>query len=133
MFENLISATLFILVCILLYRFHPQILAAFQRFDANNRARIQGEIRDRGDSLAHFRHTLKLAEEQVEEVSAVTVPDERTATPVTRYLFEGETFATEREAMRVREDKVRALARAFYVELPAALAARRGDGKLGRE
>ena len=133
MFENLLSATLFILVCILLYRFHPQILTAFQRFDANNRARIQGEIRDRSDSLAHFRHTLKLAEEQVEEVSAVTVSDERTGTPVTRYLFEGETFATEREAARIREDRVRAMARAFYVELPAALAARKGDGKLGKE
>jgi len=39
--------------------------------------------------------------------------DERTGTPVTRYLFEGEQFATRAEAERVRADKVRSLARTF--------------------
>jgi hypothetical protein len=130
--ENLIYASLFILVGIVVYRFHREIFAGLRRFDADNRARIESQIRDRTDATAHFRHTLGLAEEQVEPVSAVTVSDERTATPVTRYLFEGETYAEEREAKRAREDKVRAIARAFYMELPAALAARRGDGKLGR-
>ncbi len=132
MLENLLTASLFILAGILLYRFHPAILRGFQRFDAQNRARIQAEIRDRSDALAHFRHTLSLAEEQVEEVGAVSVADERTGLPVTRYLFEGETFADQRDATRAREDKVRAVARGFYVDLPAALAARKGDGKLGR-
>jgi uncharacterized protein (DUF1684 family) len=130
--ENLIFASLFILVGIVVYRFHRQIFEGLRRFDADNRARIESQFKDRSDATAHFRHTLGLAEEQVEPVSAVTVSDERTATPVTRYLFEGETFVDERDAKRAREDKVRAIARAFYVELPAALAARRGDGKLGR-
>jgi hypothetical protein len=130
--ENLLYASLFVLGCIFVYRFHRQIFGGLRRFDAENRARIESQRRDRGDLTAHFRHTLGLAEEQVEPVSAVTVSDERTATPVTRYVFEGETFSDEREAKRAREDKVRAIARAFYMELPAALAARRGDDKLGR-
>jgi hypothetical protein len=130
--ENLIFSSLFILVGIVVYRFHREIFGRLRRFDAENRARIESQIKDRTDATAHFRHTLGLAEEQVEPVSAITVSDERTATPVTRYLFEGETFADEREAKRAREDKVRAIARAFYMELPAALAARSSDSKLGR-
>jgi hypothetical protein len=133
MYENLISVTFFIFGGLALYRFHKPILAALKRFDARNRARIEGEIEDRADNLAHFRHTLRLAEEQFEPVSAVTVPDERTAESITRYVFEGEYFAFEREAVRAREDKVRARAREFYLELPAALAARRGDDKLGKD
>lgn len=132
MVENLIFASLFILVGIVVYRYHREIIAGMRRFDAANRARIESQLKDRTDATAHFRHTLGLAEEQVEPVSAVTVSDERTATPVTRYLFEGETFTDEREAKRAREDKVRAIARAFYMELPAALAARSSDSKLGR-
>jgi hypothetical protein len=119
-----------ILACILAYRFHRPILAALQRFDAENRKRKIDEVRDRTDQLAHFRHTLSRAEEQVEAVSEVTRSDERTATPVTRYVFEGEQFATRREAEQVRADKVRLLARTFYMDLPEALAARKGDGRL---
>jgi len=133
MFWNLFTTTAFIIAGLLFYRFWPAIHAAIKRFDDQNRARIEGDIRDRHDSLAHFRHTLKIAEEQVEEIGEIEVRDERTAEPVKRYLFEGERFAHRREAERVREEKVRTLARKFYMELPAALAARRGDGKLGRD
>jgi len=35
-----------------------------------------------------------------------------------------------KDAENARADKVRALARKFYMELPAALAARRDDGRL---
>lgn len=114
---------------ILLYRFHRPILAVFQRFDAGNRARIAEEERERNDALAHFRHTLRLADEQTEAVSEVTVSDPRTAMAVTRYVFEGERFASRREAEHAREEKVRAKARAFYMELPTALSAR-GDERL---
>ncbi len=61
------------------------------------------EMRDRADSLAHFRHTLKLAEEQVEEVGEIDAIDERLGTPVTRYVFEGELFATRDEAEAARQ------------------------------
>jgi hypothetical protein len=133
MFWNLFTTTAFIIAGLLFYRFWPAIFAAVKRFDEQNRARIEGEQRDRRDNLAHYRHTLQIAEEQVEEVCEIEVPDERTAVPVKRYLFEGERFAERREAERARADKVRALARKFYMELPAALAARKGDGKLGRD
>jgi hypothetical protein len=133
MFWNLFTTTAFIIAGLLFYRFWPAILAAVKRFDAQNRARIESDMRDRSDSLAHFRHTLGIAEEQVEEIGEIEVRDERTGEPVKRYLFEGEHFALRREAQRVREEKVRALARKFYMELPAALAARKGDGKLGRD
>jgi hypothetical protein len=129
---NLISMSLLILAGIVIARFWPQISGAVNRFDAQIRERRAQEIRDRADALAHFRHTLKLAEEQVDVVTAITVPDERTAQPVTRWLFEGETFASEEDARRVREDKVRSIARGFYVDLPAALRARKEDDRLGR-
>ena len=133
MFWNLFTTTAFIIAGLLFYRFWPKLYAGVKRFDDQNRARIEGERHDRRDSLAHYRHTLSIAEEQVEEVGEIDVPDERTAVPVKRYLFEGERFAARREADRAREEKVRALARKFYMELPAALAARKGDGKLGRD
>lgn len=124
--ENLLWTAFLILLGLVLVRYR----AVFWRFDAKNRARIEAERRDRADHLAHFRHTLRLAEEQVEEVGAVTVPDERTGMPIVRYLFEGESFANEDDARRVREDKLRAIARGFYMELPAALRARKDEDKL---
>lgn len=133
MFWNFFTTTGFIIAGLVFYRFWPRIFAALKRFDDQNRARIEGDIRDRSDSLAHFRHTLRIAEEQVEEIGEIDVPDERTGVPVKRYLFEAERFATRREAERAREEKVRALARKFYMELPAALATRKGDGKLGKD
>ena len=66
------------------------------------------------------------------ELTEVTVSDERTATPVTRYVFQGETFATRMEAEKARANIVGQIARGFYAELPKALAAR-GNGKLGRD
>jgi hypothetical protein len=128
--ERLILTAGLILAGILIYRFHRPIFGALRRFDADNRARKFEELRDRSDQLAHFRHTLKRAEEQVETVGEIATNDERTGTPVTRYVFEGEQFATRSEAENVRADKVRSLARTFYIDLPAALAARKGDGRI---
>ena len=129
MTRDLIFTALFIFAILLLV--HPRVLAAFRRFDAGNRARIEAEQNDKRDNVAHFRHTLKLAEEQVEEVTSFTASDERTGQPVTRFLFDGETFAAESDAHLAREDMVRKIARGFYMDLPAALAARKGDDKLG--
>ena len=130
MLDQLFLTAGFILACILIYRYHRPLLAALKRFDEQNQARKIGELRDRADQLAHFRHTLGRAEEQVEAVEEIIVSDARTAMPVTRFLFEGEQYATRAEAERTRSDKVRALARTFYLDLPAALAARRGDDRL---
>ena len=128
--SNLIETAALILVAIAIYGMRHRILAALQRFDANNIARRREEIRDRNDRLAHYKHTMRLAEEQVEAVQEIAARDERTAMAVTRYVFEGVTYATREEAQRARQESILAKARDFYVELPAALA-RRGNGKLG--
>jgi hypothetical protein len=46
---------------------------------------------------------------------------------VTRYVFEGEQFATRTEAERVRAEKIRAIARGYYMDLPIALSEHRKD------
>jgi len=114
---------------ILIYGFRARILERLRRFDERNIARRNQEAADRRDRFAHYRHTLQLADEQVEEISEIKVPDERTGEPVTRYVFEGERFAARDEAEAARNERVVAKAREFYVELPRALAAR-GNGKL---
>ena len=130
MLRDLLTTSAFIAVMLVIYRFRRDIVAAFVRFDQRNVKRIEDEQRDRTDPIAHFRHTLKVAEEQVEEVSEITVPDERLGTPVTRFVFEGEQFATRFDAERVRAEKIRSIARGFYIELPTALAQRKRDDKL---
>jgi hypothetical protein len=92
--------------------------------------RIQDQEREKTDPLAHYRETLRTAEEQVEEVSELTVADARLGTPITHYIFEGEHFFQREDAERARAERVRAIARGFYVELPTALAQRRSDDKL---
>ena len=119
-----------IFVGLLLYRFREVWLGALRRFDARNVARLEQEQMDRRDPVAHFRHTLSVAGEQVEEVQEIVEPDERTGDPVTRYLFNAEKFATREEAEEARNIVVVAKARIYYRHLPAALTARRGDDKL---
>ncbi|HTT84112.1 MAG TPA: hypothetical protein VMF67_11565 [Rhizomicrobium sp.] len=118
-----------VLAAILAYRFHHLILAALARFDARNTARIREAIRDRQDRNAHYKHTIRLAEEQVDVITEIAVSDERTGAPVSRFLFAGEMFATREDAEAARQDAILARAREFYVELPAALT-RRGKETL---
>lgn len=118
-----------VLAAILAYAFRRPVLAALARFDARNAERRFEEMRDRRDRTAHYKHTLRLAEEQVDTVKEIAVPDERTGTPASRFLFAGETFASREEAEEARQAAIYAKAREFYVDLPAALT-RRGDGKL---
>ena len=132
MFWNVTTTFLFIVAGLLFYRFWPGLLARLKEFDAGNRARIEGEMRDRRDHLAHFRHTFDVAQEQVEEIAEIFEPDPRTGTPVRRFVFEGRWFDTRMEAEKARGEKIGSIARGFYRDLPAALAARKDDGKLGR-
>ncbi|HEY1638950.1 MAG TPA: hypothetical protein VGF62_10530 [Rhizomicrobium sp.] len=125
--ESLIGTTILIIAAILLYRFRAPVLEALHRFDARNVARIREEIGDRRDPVAHYKHTLRLAEEQVEEVSELPTYDSRTGLPVTLYVFEGEQFASRDEAEAARQRSIVAKARTFYQELPAALARRRKE------
>ncbi|MDR3526386.1 MAG: hypothetical protein P4L57_03835 [Rhizomicrobium sp.] len=130
MFWNLTTLILTAVAAAAFYWLGPKFVAAFKRFDEENRSRILDERRDRGDGSAHVRHTLKVAEEQVEEIVEVRESDPRTGTPVIRFAFEGEVFATRAEAERVRAIKIGEIARGFYRELPAALAAKRHGERL---
>ena len=130
MLRDLLTTSAFIAVMLVIFRYRHEIAAAFARFDRRNIQRIEDERRDRTDPIAHFRHTLNVAEEQVEDVGEIVVSDTRLGTDVTRYVFEGEQFATRFDAERVRAEKIRAIARGFYVELPTALAQRKQDDKL---
>lgn len=114
-------------VGVLIYRYQRQVIASLRRFDERNVERIQREMEDKRDSLAHYRHTASVAEEQVEEIMEIDGIDERLGTRVTRYVFEGELFATRDEAEAARQRSIIAKARAYYKELPAALAARSKD------
>jgi|SRR5690242_5138904 len=125
--SRLILTAIALLAAIVIVRLWPRIFGALKRFDADNVARIRQEQVDRNDQLAHFRHTLGRSEEQVEDVSEIVELDPRTATSVTRYVFEGERYATRWEAEKVRAQKIGDIARGFYRELPAALAHRGKD------
>jgi hypothetical protein len=130
--RDLLYMAFLILILMLVFGYRERILDVLRRFDRRNIERQMEQMNERTDPTAHFKHTLKLAEEQVEDVSEIEVLDERTATPITRYIFQGETFATRMEAEKARAEAIGQIARGFYAELPKALAAR-GNGKLGRE
>ncbi len=127
MIRDLLTVSVFLVIAIALYHYRLRIAGALRRFDARNVQRIRDQEAERADPLAHFKHTLKTAEEQVEAVSEITMADARLGTPVTRYVFEGEHFATRRDADTARAEKIRAIARGYYMELPVALAEQRGD------
>jgi hypothetical protein len=129
MLRDILTMAALILAGLLIYHFRTPILGALARFDARNTAQRRQEIDDRRDQLAHYKHTLRLAEEQVEEVQSFDARDARTAEVVTRYLFEGETFASRDEAEAARQRAIVGKARTFYMELPVALAEAR-KGKL---
>ena len=130
MIRDLLTAFFFVVALIAVYRFHRPLLDALRRFDARNVKRIKDQENEKADPLAHFKHTLRTAEEQVETVSEITVSDARLGTPVTRYVFEGQHFGTRWEAENARAEKIRAIARGYYIELPVALAERRGNETL---
>ena len=106
----------FFAACVL-YKWRRPILARLKRFDENNRARKRQEWDDRFDATAHYRHTLALAEENVEPVGEIRWRDERLGTPVVRYVFLSEHFATREEADAARKVHVIGRAREFYREL----------------
>lgn len=130
MTRDLLTVFGFLVVAILVYRYHRAIGDALRRFDQRNVKRIRDQEAEKADPLAHFKHTLRTAEEQVESVSEITALDERLGTPVTRYVFEGQHFGTRWEADNARAEKIRAIARGYYMELPTALAERRGNETL---
>ena len=116
MSDLVILAVAFVAIATL-YKFRARIFLALRRFDTRNALRRYEELRDRHDRFAHYKHTMRMAEEEVEEVSAVTLADERTGQDVTRFLFLGNQYATREEAEMARRAAVMAKARDFYLDL----------------
>ena len=114
---NLAILTAVFIAIALFYYFRGGILGALRRFEERNRARQIEEIQARFDGNAHYRQTLALAEEQIEDVAQIRMKDERTGEPVSRFLFHGEIFATLKEAEEARFTAVVNVAREFYKDL----------------
>jgi hypothetical protein len=127
--SGLITTSLVILAFLVVYRFRRQIADSLRRFDASNREKAEQEQRDKRDPMAHMRHTVALMDEQVEEIGELTLWDVTQNRPITRYLFEGQRFASREEAEMARARKVGNKARRFYAELPSALSAPKDDIK----
>jgi hypothetical protein len=130
MIWDLTNTALAIFAALLLYRFAPRFLAALKRFDENNRARIEREHQDRTDRLAHFRHAMDVAAEQVEEISETTRSDPKTGTTLTAFVFEGQTYAHRDDAEEARAKRIGDIARGFYQDLPRAMLEKRDKSRL---
>lgn len=121
----LILASLFAVFALFLV-FRDRIVGALKRFDARNTARRAEEARALFDRYAHYRQTVELAEEQVEEVTKFRTSDARTGEPVEGYIFLGVQYATRREAEAARHAAIIGKAREFYMELDQIYLGRRG-------
>lgn len=124
MLSNIVWTFVAIVAALALYRYRHAIVARLKQFDADNIRRIAEQERDKADPMAHYRHTLATAEEQVEPVGEFTVSDARLGTPVTRFVFEGMHFGSRWEAENARAERIRSIAAGFYRELPRALTER---------
>ncbi len=127
MLHDLIITCGLLLLFIIAWGKRDLIMGVLRRFDQTNIARQLDQEKERNDPQAHIRQTLKLAEEQVEDVSELVLRDIRTGTEVSRFVFLGEKFATRAEAEQARTQAIGKVARRFYAELPHALAARDSD------
>ena len=123
--SNLISLALAFVGAALLYGFRGRVLGALRRFEARNAQRRRDEARALIDKYGHYRQTVQFADEQIEDVTRVTVADERTGEPVSRYVFLGTTYASRDEAEAARHGAVIAKAREFYVDLDRIYLSRR--------
>jgi len=119
---NIVLICLTFLGVVALYRWGGPILAALRRFDARNVQRQQEQSAARFDPDAHYRETIRLAEEQVEEITELTDPG-----PVTRFLFNGEEYDRREDAEEARMTQVIEKARGFYIELDTIYLGRHGD------
>jgi hypothetical protein len=124
--QNLLMVAVFFAVVALFLAFRDRIVAAFRRFEARNAQRRAEEARALFDRYAHYRQTVALAEEQVEEITKFRSKDARTGEPIERYIFLGDQYATRREAEAARHEVVIEKAREFYMELDKMYLSRRG-------
>ena len=100
-------------------------MGALKRFDAANAERAAGQIRDRYDRFAPYRHAVLQAMEEIEPVQNVDVADERTGLPVKRFRLLGQDYATREDADRARLKMALDKARDFYADIDRQLLGRR--------
>jgi hypothetical protein len=124
--RNFLVVAIVLAFVALFLTFRERITGAFRRFDARNAARRAEEARALFDRYAHYRQTVELAEEQVEEVMKFRTSDPRTGEPQERYVFLGVQYATRREAETARHEAIIEKAREFYMELDQIYLSRRG-------
>jgi hypothetical protein len=123
--SNLLSLILIFVCGIAIYAYRRRIGETLRRFEARNARRRTEEARALYDNHAHYRQTVEFAQEEIEEVMKISVPDERTGEPVVRYLFLGDRYATRQEAEAARFGIVIGKARDFYKDLDRIYLARR--------
>ena len=123
--SNLISLATIFFSGILIYHFRARILAGFRRFEARNSERRAEEARALFDRNAHYRQTMALAEEQVEKIATIKVPDARTGQNVERFLFLGEQYGARNDAEAARQAQIILIARDFYIDLDRNFLSRR--------
>ncbi len=124
--QNLLIVAVILAVVAVFLAFRDRIVGALKRFDARNAARRAEEARALFDGYAHYRQTVELAEEQVEDVTKFRTTDARTGEPVEAYIFLGIQYATRREAEAARHEAIVEKAREFYMELDQIYLGRRG-------
>jgi len=124
--QNLLIVAVILAVAAVFLAFRERIVGALKRFDARNQARRAEEARALFDGYAHYRQTVELAEEQVEEVTKFRTTDARTGEPVEGFIFLGIQYATRREAEAARHAAIVEKAREFYMELDQIYLGRRG-------
>ena len=124
--QNLLIVAVILAVVAVFLAFRDRIVGALKRFDARNAARRAEEARALFDGYAHYRQTMELAEEQVEDVTKFRTTDARTGEPVEAYIFLGIQYATRREAEAARHEAIIEKAREFYMELDQIYLGRRG-------
>ena len=125
--QNLLMFAVVLALVAVFLVFRERIVGAFKRFDQRNQARRVEEARALFDGYAHYRQTVELAEEQVEEVTKFRTTDVRTGEPAEAYVFLGVHYATRREAETVRHAAIIEKAREFYMELDQIYLGRRGS------
>ncbi len=124
--QNLLTVAVIFALIALFMVFKDRIVGALKRFVARNAARRAEEARALFDNYSHYRQTMELAEEQVEEVQKFRTTDTRTGEPLERYVFLGVQYPTRREAEAARHDAIIEKAREFYMELDKMYLSRRG-------
>ena len=124
--QNLLTVAVLFAAIALFMAFRDRIMGVLKRFEARNAARRAEEARALFDNYAHYRQTMELAEEQVEEVQKFRTTDARTGEPIEGYIFLGVQYATRREAEAARHEATIEKAREFYMELDKMYLSRRG-------